>query len=135
MFFMDVLEQQLMFIGGSLLCACIGADTDVRECTIPNWVIGPAMAAGLMLPALHLVVISTAIAGGVFALAIGIHNRRLRETLRNVAELLDHHDRHGLKPHHDLTLSNLRTLRLPFALPIAAGCLFTRCTLAWEARP
>jgi prepilin peptidase CpaA len=87
------------------------------------------------LSALPLVVISTAIAGAVFALAIGIYNRRLGETLCNVVDLLEHHGRHGLKPHPDLTLSNARTLRLPFALPIAAGCLFTLCTLAWEARP
>jgi len=81
------------------------------------------------------VVISTAIAGAVFALAIGIYNRRLGETLCNVVDLLEHHGRHGLKPHPDLTLSNARTLRLPFALPIAAGCLYTLCTLAWEAHP
>jgi prepilin peptidase CpaA len=89
--------------------------------------------AGLSL--LPLLVISTAMAGGVFALAIGIYHGRLRETLRNVVALLQHHGRHGLKPHPDLTLSNARTLRLPFALPIAAGCLFTLCTLAWEAHP
>jgi len=79
-------------------------------------------------------VIATAIAGGVFALAIGIYNRRLGETLRNTVALLQHHGRHGLAPHPELTLDNTRTLRLPFALPIAAGCLFTLCTLAWEAR-
>jgi len=83
---MDILEQQLMFIGGSLLCIGIGSVTDVRERRIPNFVTDPAIAA-------------------------------------------------GLKPHPDLTLSNARTLRLPFALPIAAGCLFTRCTPAWEVRP
>lgn len=182
---MDVLEQQLMFLGGSLLCAVIGSVTDVRERRIPNLVTGPAIVAGLILhaisggwrglgdsalagliaggiflifflaggmgagdvklmtavgcfgglSALPVVAISTAIAGAVFALAIGIYNRRLRETLRNVVALLDHHGRHGLKPHPDLTLSNARTLRLPFALPIAAGCLFTLFTLAWEARP
>jgi prepilin peptidase CpaA len=71
----------------------------------------------------------------VFALAVSIYNGRLRETLRNVVNLLQHHGRQGLKPHPDLNLSNARTLRLPFALPIAAGCLYTLCTLAWEARP
>jgi prepilin peptidase CpaA len=80
-------------------------------------------------------VISTAIAGGVFALAVSIYHGRLRETLRNVVNLLQHHGRQGLKAHSDLNLSNARTLRLPFALPIAAGCLYTLCTLAWEARP
>ena len=185
MFRMDVLEQQLMFLGGSLLCAGIGSVTYVRERTIPNWVIGPAMVAGLMLHAtaggwrglgdsvlagviaggiflifflaggmgagdvnlmtavgcfaglysLPLVMILTAIAGRVFALAASIYHGRLRETLRNVVNLIEHHGRQGLKPHADLNLINGRPLRLPFALPIAAGCLFTRCTVAWEARP
>jgi len=182
---MDIFEQQLMFLGGSLLCAGIGSVTDVRERRIPNLVTGPAIAAGLALHAicgglrglgdsalagviaggiflvfflaggmgagdvklmaavgcfsglssLPLVVISTAIAGGVLALAIGIYNRRLGETMRNVVALLQHHGRNGLGPHPELNLSNARTLRLPFALPIAAGCLFTLCTLAWEAHP
>jgi prepilin peptidase CpaA len=48
-FFMDVLEQQLMFIGGSLLCAGVGSVTDLRERRIPNLVTGPAIVAGLML--------------------------------------------------------------------------------------
>jgi prepilin peptidase CpaA len=182
---MDALPQQLMFTGGSLLCASIGSVHDVRERRIPNRVTGPAILAGLTLHAisggwggledsalagliaggiflifflaggmgagdvklmtavgclaglssLHMVVIATVIAGAVFALAVGIYNGRLRETLGNVGALLLHHGQQGLKPHPDLNLTNARTLRLPFALPIAAGCLFTLCTLAWEARP
>jgi len=84
---------------------------------------------------LPLVVLSTALAGAAFALAVGISNGCLRETLENTGALLLHHVRHGLKPHPDLNLSNARTLRLPFALPISAGCLFTLGALAWEARP
>jgi hypothetical protein len=34
-----------------------------------------------------------------------------------------------------VALSNARTLRLPSALPTAAGCQFTLCTLVWEAHP
>jgi prepilin peptidase CpaA len=84
---------------------------------------------------LALVMISTAMAGAVFALAVSVARGRMRETLRNVGELLLHHGRRGLKPHEELNLGNARTLRLPFALPIAAGCLFTLCSVAWEARP
>ena len=181
---MDVFEQQLMFTGGSLLCAVIGSVTDVRERRIPNRVTGPAIAAGLLLhltaggwrglgdsafagliaggvfmifflaggmgagdvklmtavgciavtSPLLLLAISTAIAGGIFALAVSIRHGRLREMLRNTAVVLAHHGRWGLKPHPELNLDNPRTLRLPFALPIAAGCLVTLCTLAWEAR-
>jgi prepilin peptidase CpaA len=182
---MDGFEQQVMFIGGSLLCAGIGSITDVHERRIPNMVTGPAMAAGLMLHAIYggwhglgasalagliaggiflifflaggmgagdvklmtavgciaglsalpLVLVATALAGGALALAVSIHHRRLRETLCNVTSLLQHHGQQGLKPHPELNLSNQRALRLPFALPIAAGCLVALCTLAWEARP
>ncbi|MGD0796518.1 MAG: A24 family peptidase [Acidobacteriaceae bacterium] len=182
---MDVLDQQLVFTGGSLLCAALGSVPDVRQRRIPNRLTGPALLAGLLLhaglggwhgladsaaaallaglvfllfflaggmgagdvklmaavgsfaglSALPLLVISTALAGAVFALAVSILRGRLRETLRNVGELFLHHTRHGVKPHKDLNLANARTLRLPFALPIAAGCLFTFCTLAWGARP
>ena len=182
---MVVLPQQLMFTGGSLLCASIGSVHDVRERRVPNAVTGPAILAGLTLHAissgwsglgdsalagliaggiflifflaggmgagdvklmaavgcfaglssLRMVVIATVIAGAVFALVVGIYNGRLCETLRNVVALLQHHSQQGLKPHPDLNLTNARTLRIPFALPIAAGCLFTLCTLAWEVRP
>lgn len=87
------------------------------------------------LASLPLVVTSTAIAGAGAAIAVSIYNGRLRETLRNVGELLVHHGRRGLTPHPELNLTNTRTLRLPFALPIAAGCLFALCTLGLAARP
>jgi prepilin peptidase CpaA len=82
---------------------------------------------------LPLVVLATAIAGGVFALTVSIRQGRLRETLRNVGALLVHHGRRGLRPHPDLNLANADALRMPFAIPVATGCLFTLCALAWEA--
>jgi len=95
------------------------------------------MAVGCFvgLSPLGLLVISTAVAGGLFALAVSLYHSRLRETLCGACALLLHHTRHGFKPHPDLNLSNQRTLRLPFALPVAAGCLFTFCALVWEAHP
>jgi prepilin peptidase CpaA len=84
---------------------------------------------------LHLVLIATAIAGGMFAIVVSVAHGRLRETLRGVAALLLHHGRRGFTPHPDLNLANTHTLRLPFALPITAGCLFALCVLAWEAHP
>jgi len=83
---------------------------------------------------LRLLLFATAIAGAAFAIAVSLRHGRLRETLANVIALLQHHGRQGIKPHPDLNLSNPRALRLPFALPVAAGCLFTLCTLAWEVR-
>jgi prepilin peptidase CpaA len=83
---------------------------------------------------LRMVLIATALAGGLFAIGLSIYHRRLRETLRNVAALVMHHRLKGLEPHPDLNLKNARTISMPFALPIAAGCLVTFCALAWEVR-
>ncbi len=83
---------------------------------------------------LPVLAVSTAMAGGLFALAVGIYSGRLRETLGNAGALLAHHGRHGLRPHPKLTLSNTETLRLPYALPIAAGCLIALCSIAWKVR-
>jgi prepilin peptidase CpaA len=179
---MDSLQQQLLFAGGSLLCAGIGSIHDVRTRRIPNCVTGPAIAAGLLvhgiaggwsgleesalagliaggifllfcfaggmgagdvklmaavgaiagLPPLRVLVIATAVFGGIFALGVAVYHGRLRETLANVGVLLGHHGRQGLEPHPEMNLANPGALRLPFALPVAAGCLFTFCVLAWE---
>jgi prepilin peptidase CpaA len=181
---MDSLQQQLMFTGGSLLCACVACVPDVRQRRIPNRITGPAVATGLVV---HLVVggwrglgdsslagliaggmflifflaggmgagdvklmaavgciagrsplgqiaVSTAIAGGLFALAVSVYHGRLRQTVRAAGAVLVHHGRWGLMPHPEHNLANPRALRLPFALPIAAGCMVTVCMLAWEAR-
>jgi len=85
------------------------------------------------LPSLKLLIIATVLAGAAFALAISVHHGRLRETLLNVGAVLQHHSLRGLEPHPELNLSRQETLRLPFALPAAAGCLFTVCSLVWEA--
>ena len=84
------------------------------------------------LPSLFMLMISTVIVGAIFAIAVGFYNGRLREMLRNVGALLQHHGARGLTPHPELNLSNARTLRLPYALPIAAGCLFTLSAIAWK---
>jgi prepilin peptidase CpaA len=70
---MDIPDQQLMFLGGSLLSAGIGSVTDVREHRIPNYVTGTAAIAGLVLHAifggwrgLGDSALAGAIAGGIF---------------------------------------------------------------------
>ncbi len=67
----------------------------------------------------------TAIAGGVLAIVhAGLHGR-LRETFRNLLKLFSHHAARGLRPHTELNVRNSRTLRLPYAVAIAAGCMLT----------
>lgn len=84
------------------------------------------------LPLLGTVMIATVLVGSALALALAFQRGRLRETLANVATLMGHHHQRGLEPHPVLNLANANTLRLPYALPIAAGCLITVLTLAWR---
>ncbi len=94
-------------------------------------------AVGCMtgLAPLPTVVLSVAFAGAILAIAFSVHCKCVRTTAVNVAALMAHHSRHGLEPHDDLNLQNADTLRLPFALPIAAGCLFTLCAAIWKGQP
>jgi prepilin peptidase CpaA len=67
----------------------------------------------------------TAICGGVMAVVLALVRGRLQQTLMNVGELVTHHASKGLQPHPDLNVENAKTLRLPYALAIACGCLLT----------
>jgi len=67
----------------------------------------------------------TAISGGVMALGLALIRGRFQQTMMNVLELLTHHTRKGLQPHPDLNVSNAQTLRLPYALAIASGCILS----------
>ena len=93
-----------------------------------------AVGAIAGLAPLELLMLATVLAGALFALALAGYHGRLRQTLSNVVALLVHHGRRGLRPHPEMNLSNKQTLRLPFALPIAAGCLVSLLTLACQGR-
>jgi prepilin peptidase CpaA len=67
----------------------------------------------------------TAIAGGVMAIGLAALRGRLKETLFNVGALAKHHTQSGLTPHPEFNVLNTNTLRLPYALAIAAGCTLT----------
>lgn len=84
---------------------------------------------------LHLVgylLILTALAGGVMALCMALWRGRLKETIMNVGALALHHRVEGLSPHPQLNLANTRTLRLPYALAIAAGTATTLFLTAFQ---
>ena len=66
--------------------------------------------------------IAIAFTGGVFALVLAISRGRLMTTLANLASLIRHHAASGALPHPDLNLDNPQALRLPYGVPIAAGC-------------
>ena len=65
--------------------------------------------------------ILTSLAGGVMALSLALYRGRLKETLMNMWALAIHHGTEGLAPHPELNIGNAQTLRLPYALAIAAG--------------
>lgn len=65
------------------------------------------------------------LAGGVFALIVALRRRYLREALRNLRMLGRHWRVHGLTPYPALTLESTHSVRLPYALAIAAGLAVT----------
>jgi len=71
------------------------------------------------------ILIATAIAGGIFALALALVAGRLKQTFSNVASLLSHHGLVGLRPHPNLNVQNSRALRLPYGMAIGAGTAMT----------
>ncbi|MGA2437311.1 MAG: A24 family peptidase [Acidobacteriaceae bacterium] len=85
------------------------------------------MAVGCMagMPHIAFILLLTALCGGVMAIGLALVRGRLQETVMNVLELVSHHRQHGLQPHPDLNIANGRTLRLPYALAIAGGCILT----------
>lgn len=90
-------------------------------------------AAGCLagLPLIANLLILTSVAGGVMAIGLALYRRQLKETILNVGALAVHHKAMGLTPHPELTVSNRRTLRLPYAVAIAAGSALSLCLLVY----
>ena len=76
--------------------------------------------------------ILTSLAGGVMGLAFAMMRGRLKQTMSNVTMLASHHREEGLKPHPELNVMNVSTLRLPYGVAIAAGCTITCCLLGFQ---
>ena len=77
------------------------------------------------LPHVSYLLVLTALSGGAMAVVLALAHGRLQRTIMNVGELAAHHSHEGLQPHPDLNLSNVHTLRLPYALAIAGGSILT----------
>ncbi|GAC1445517.1 MAG: prepilin peptidase [Chloroflexota bacterium] len=89
-----------------------------------------AVACIAGLPQVASLLILTALAGGVMALALVLVRQRFRQTVSNVGALFTHHRLHGLEPHPELNVENKNNLRLPYAVAIAAGSALTMTLLA-----
>jgi prepilin peptidase CpaA len=83
--------------------------------------------AGLSLVG-HLLIL-TSLAGAVMAIGLALYRRRFKEMMANMGALAVHHKTSGLAPHPELHVSNAQTLRLPYALAIAAGSALSLCLL------
>jgi prepilin peptidase CpaA len=84
-----------------------------------------ALGAWVGVPDVFVVAVAGAIAGGVLAVAVGLATGYLRHALRNIWVLLMHWRVSGVRPLDSLTLSNAAGPRLPYAIPLTVGLLFT----------
>ena len=74
----------------------------------------------------------TSIIGGVMAIAIALSQGKLTETMQNMKTLVNHHKGEGLTPHPEFNVQNPRSLRLPYALAIAAGTALSLCFMSGQ---
>jgi len=65
------------------------------------------------------------VAGGVLALVVALRRRYLRQMLSNLKMLATYWWVEGIKPLPALTIESTQSLRLPYALAIAAGLAVT----------
>jgi prepilin peptidase CpaA len=83
------------------------------------------VAAGVGLRDVGTLLVFTALCGGAMAVVLALRHGRMRQTLGNIHELAVHHTHSGFAPHPELHVQNERTLRLPYAVAIAAGTFLT----------
>jgi|SRR5271157_5382488 len=91
-------------------------------------------AIGSLVGPRHAVVVllATAICGGVMAIVYAVYRHRMWATLRNVGSVLRFHAWAGLQAHPELNLDNPVTLRMPYGLAIAAGTLYAFLAMWWR---
>ena len=90
---------------------------DVKLITAVGCLVGTSLAIEILL--------ASAIAGGIFAIAISLWQGKLRAVIVNVVELIRFHAVAGAEVHPSLNLSNPQAARLPYGVAIAAGTLYS----------
>jgi prepilin peptidase CpaA len=90
---------------------------DVKLITAVGCFVGPYLVVEIVL--------ASAIAGGIFAIAITLWQGRMRIVLANVRDLIRFHAAMGAKVHPSLNLSNPQAVRLPYGVAIATGVLYS----------
>lgn len=84
-----------------------------------------AVACLAGLPNVIYLLILTSLAGGAMAAGFALIRGHIKQTLRNIVELVSHHSHEGLTPHPELNVTNANALRLPYGLAIAVGSFLT----------
>jgi prepilin peptidase CpaA len=90
-----------------------------------------AVGAWVGLAHVGILLIMSAIAGGLLAVGNVLVHKRMFESLRNVVELVRHHLTEGLAPHPTLNVQQAGTLRLPYGLAIAIGTFYCVGNAFW----
>jgi len=108
-----------LFAGGIMLVfyavRAMGAG-DVKLMAAIGSLVGPRQAV--------VVLLATAICGGVLAIVYAACRRRVGATLRNVGSVLQFHTSSSLRAHPELNLDNPSALRMPYGWRL----LQERCT-------
>ena len=91
-------------------------------------------AIGSLVGPSHVIVVllATAICGGMLAIGYAIYSRRMGATLKNVGSVLQFHTASGLQTHPEINLDNPSALRMPYGLAIAAGTLYSFLGTWWR---
>jgi prepilin peptidase CpaA len=84
-----------------------------------------AIAAGVGLQHVGALLVFTSLCGGAMAMWLALRHGKLRRTFGNIRTLAVHHRHSGFNPHPEWHVQNSRTLRLPYAVAIAAGTFLT----------
>lgn len=72
-----------------------------------------------------MIVLTSAIAGGILGLVFMVVHRRVGRTLRNMWELVHYHLLFGAQSHPKINLQDPEAIRMPYALAIATGTLYS----------
>jgi prepilin peptidase CpaA len=119
--------QGCLFAGGIMFVffavRAMGAG-DVKLMAAIGSLVGPRQSV--------VVLLATAICGGVMAIVYALYRGRMWATLRNVGSVLRFHAWAGLQAHPELNLDNPETLRMPYGLAIAAGTLYALLAFWWS---
>lgn len=97
---------------------------DVKLMAALGSIVGPQHAV--------VVLLATAICGGLLGIVYAIYRGRIGSTLKNVGSVLRFHAWAGLQAHPDLNLDNPAALRMPYGLAIALGMLYAFLAIWWR---